>query len=65
VRPQRLLHLAQLDAEAAHLDLEVAAAHELQRPVGEPPPQVAGAVAAQPASGSSANAAAVCSGLRQ
>ncbi len=37
-------HLAGLDAVAAHLDLLVHAPHELQRPAGEEPHPVAGAV---------------------
>ena len=41
---QRGLDLAQLDAEAAHLDLVVDAAEELERAVGQPARQVAGAV---------------------
>ncbi len=48
VRAQGGLHLAGLDAEAAHLDLRVRPPQELQRPVRAPPPPVARAVGAAP-----------------
>jgi hypothetical protein len=41
---QRGLDLADLDPVAAHLDLAVGAAEELDRPVGAAPRQVAGLV---------------------
>ena len=44
MRAQRRLDLARLDAEAAHLELVVDAAQELQRAVGAPARPVAGAV---------------------
>ncbi len=51
VPAQRGLHLAGLDAEAAHLDLLVDAAQELQRAVREAARAVAGAVQALPRRG--------------
>src|SRR6185295_10510125 len=46
VAAERGLDLAELDAEAPHLDLVVEPAEELQRAVGAPARQVAGAVEA-------------------
>ena len=61
VARQRGLDLAELDAEAADLDLVVGAAEELERAVGAPAHQVAGAVqaAAGPPNGSATNRSAV------
>ena len=47
-REERALHLPELDAEAAHLDLEVAPAEEVERPVRPPAREIARAV--EPAS---------------
>ena len=47
MRGERRLDLAQLDAEAADLDLVVDAAEELEVAVGQPPAEVAGAVQAR------------------
>ena len=41
---KRFLDLAELDAEAAHLDLEVGAAQELEVAVRQPADEVTGAV---------------------
>ncbi len=46
VAEERALDLPRLDAEAAHLDLQVAPAEELERPVVAPARQVAGAIEA-------------------
>src|SRR5690242_20599215 len=43
-REQRLLDLAELDAEAAHLDLRVDAPEIFEIAVGTPPREIAGAV---------------------
>ncbi len=51
--PERALDLAQLDAEAAQLDLVVAAAEHLVEAVGASPTQIAGAIAAQIGRGTS------------
>src|SRR6185369_1018436 len=45
-RKQRRLDLAQLDAEAAHLDLPVEPPEEFERAVGQPPHAVTAAVEA-------------------
>ena len=44
MRQQRRLDLAELDAEAAHLDLAVDAAEELDAAVGQPRDEIAGAI---------------------
>src|SRR6188474_1422049 len=44
VLPQPRLDLARLDAVPAHLHLRVVAAHELDRAIHAPPPQVAGPI---------------------
>ena len=44
MRAERRLDLAELDAEAADLDLAVGAAEEVEHAVGAPAHQVAGAV---------------------
>jgi len=71
VRGERRLDLAELDTEAAHLDLEVDAAEELEDAVGERAHPVAGAYIrappsneepAGPANGSGTKLAAVSSG---
>ncbi|GAA2158903.1 hypothetical protein GCM10009727_70160 [Actinomadura napierensis] len=51
MRPERGLDLTRLDAEAAHLDLLVHPAQELQPPVPAPPHPVAGPVEARPVRG--------------
>ena len=65
VLQQRRLDLARLDAEAAHLDLGVDAAQELQLPVGQPAHPVARAVQPRPRlrpNGSGTKRSAVSSG---